>query len=368
VILLLHNRYRHTGGEERAVTDTQWLVREHLGEDCEVLERDSAALGNTRAAIALVRGGLQPDDVAAAVKRTKARVVHAHNTNPAFGWRALAAARSAGARVVLHLHNYRLVCAVGTCVNSRGQDCTRCHGRDTLPGVALRCRGGKAESVAYGIGLATWQQRLVAQADVIVVPSQAARHRLRALGAPVRDVQVVPHVLRSFATTSTADQGQFALIASRLAPEKDVAGALEAAQTAGIPTVVAGTGPLEKALRYAYPATTFKGLVSRDELAELRSRACVAVSASRAAETFGLGALEAMADGVPVAATGVGAVNELAPEADLVPAGNTRALADAIVRVAGDRQRGQACIAAARSRCSAEVVAPQLAAVYDRAG
>ena len=61
--------------------------------------------------------------------------MHAHNVHPAFGWRALAAAREAGARVVLHLHNYRLVCAVGTCF-THGEDCTRCHGRNTLPGRA----------------------------------------------------------------------------------------------------------------------------------------------------------------------------------------------------------------------------------------
>ena len=31
MILLLHNRYRTTGGEERVVDDLLWLVREHLG-------------------------------------------------------------------------------------------------------------------------------------------------------------------------------------------------------------------------------------------------------------------------------------------------------------------------------------------------
>jgi len=30
VILLLHNRYRVTGGEERAVEDLAWLIREVL--------------------------------------------------------------------------------------------------------------------------------------------------------------------------------------------------------------------------------------------------------------------------------------------------------------------------------------------------
>ena len=110
-----------------------------------MLERDSPRSARPRAAAGLLRGGLEPDEVGEAVRRTGARVVHAHNVQPSLGWRALAAAREAGARVVLHLHNYRLVCAVGTCF-TRGEDCTRCHGRNTLPGVRLNCRGSRAEA------------------------------------------------------------------------------------------------------------------------------------------------------------------------------------------------------------------------------
>src|SRR3954469_13539396 len=170
MILLLHNRYRVRGGEERAVEDLAWLIREHLGEDVEILERDSRTLSNRQAAEGLLRGGLQPDEVHAAVRRTGARVVHAHNLHPTLGWRALAAAREAGARVVLHLHNYRLVCAVGTCF-THGEDCTRCHGRDTRPGVRLNCRGGSlGESAAYAAGLSLWQRRLPRHRDAVGVP------------------------------------------------------------------------------------------------------------------------------------------------------------------------------------------------------
>ncbi len=80
-----------------------------------LLERDSATLPRRRAAAGLLRGRLDPRQVGEAVRASGARVVHAHNLHPTFGWRALAAARDAGARVVLHLHNYRLVCAVGVC-------------------------------------------------------------------------------------------------------------------------------------------------------------------------------------------------------------------------------------------------------------
>src|SRR4051812_40250233 len=221
VLLLLHNRYRVLGGEERAVADLAWLVRTHLGEEVEVLERDSATLSGAAAARGLLTGGLDPDAVGEVVRRTGARVVHAHNVNPSFGWRGLAAAREAGARVVLHLHNYRLVCANGVCF-TRGEDCTRCQGRRTWPGVRLNCRGGsRAESAVYGAALAIWQRRLCEQVDRFVVPSAFALGRLRALQAPVGDrVDVVPSVQRSIAERAAPVAGGPVLFAGRVAREK----------------------------------------------------------------------------------------------------------------------------------------------------
>ena len=136
MILFLHNRYRTAGGEERVVDDLLWLVREHLGEDAQLLERDSASLGRASAAAACSAAACDPDDVAAAVRRTGARVVHAHNLLPTLGWRALAAARGAGARVVLHLHNYRLVCAVGTCFNAAARTARAAAGATRAPACA----------------------------------------------------------------------------------------------------------------------------------------------------------------------------------------------------------------------------------------
>ena len=121
MVLFLHNRYRRSGGEERAVEDLMWLVREHLGEDAELLERDSAVLGRGRAAAGMLRGGLRPDEVARAVRRTGARVVHAHNLTPAFGWRALAAAREAPARASSHICTSTGSCARSGSVSPTGR-------------------------------------------------------------------------------------------------------------------------------------------------------------------------------------------------------------------------------------------------------
>src|ERR1039458_380393 len=304
MVLFLHNRYRTTGGEERVVEDLMELVREQLGEQVELLGRDSASLSRGRAAAGLLRGGLKPEDVGRAVRLTGARVLHAHNLNPTLGWRALAAARAAGARGVLHLHQYRMGWAIGVCF-TRGAECTRCHGRDTLPGIRLNCRANLPEAAAYGASLALWQRRLADQADAVIVPSVFARERLRERGA--------------------------------------------------------------RRARAGGSEVRFVGHVGDAKLAALRAGAAIALVPSRSAETFGLAAAEAMAAGLPVAASRVGALPELLDEQSLVPADDACALAEAIARLAGDRAAGARGLERVRALCAPETVAASLASIYDAA-
>jgi glycosyltransferase involved in cell wall biosynthesis len=375
MILFLHNRYRTTGGEERTVEDLLWLVREQIGEPAELLTRSSAALGRGRAALGLVRGGLEPELIARAVRSSGARVVHAHNLQPALGWRALAAASRAGARIVLHLHQYRLVCAVGVCF-TRGSECTRCHGRNTLAGVRLNCRGSTPEAVAYGASLALWQRRLVEQADVVIVPSAFARERLRELGAPLPWDRV--HVLAPpirIAQAGPAEEpelpaawkGRYALVVSRLAPEKGVDVAIDACRAAGVPLAIVGDGPERDVLAERARGAEVRFLGHGDDaaLAGLRAGAALAIAPSRSAETFGLAAAEAMAAGLPVAASRIGALPELLGEESLVAPGDAGALAQAIVRLAGDRAAGERGRERVHRVCAPDVVAGALKELYD---
>jgi glycosyltransferase involved in cell wall biosynthesis len=376
VVLFLHNRYRSTGGEERVVEDLVALVREQLDEPAELLTRDSASSGRAGAAIGLLRGGFEPSEVGDAVRLSGARVVHAHNLHPALGWRALAAARAEGARVVLHLHQYRLVCAIGVCF-TRGAECTRCHGRKTLPGVRLNCRGSLPEAVTYGAALALWQRRLCEQADAFIVPSVFARERLRELGAPLpwERVRVLAPPVRvpdgaGAAVGTGAPIGPYALIVSRLSPEKGLDVAIEACRIAGMPLVIAGEGA-ERAALQAQADTEqvrFMGHVDNEQLAGLRARAAIALVPSRSAETFGLAAAEAMACALPVVASRVGALQELLEPDALVDPGDAPALAEAIALFAGDRAVGEQNRRRVRACCAPEVVAAALAEIYDGDG
>ena len=223
-------------------------------------------------------------------------------SSPALGWRALAAARTAGARVVLHLHNYRLVCAVGTCF-TRGADCTRCHGRNTLPGVRLNCRGGsRAESAAYAAGLALWQERIAAAADAFVVPSAfalgAAAHARRAARRPrPRDPERPAHVrgalrrrrrrLRALRGPAHAGEGRRGR--DRGLPRRGRAARRRRRRARARTRCAPPPGP----------DVRFMGRVGAGELAALRAGAAVALVPSRYEEILPLAALEAMAAGLP---------------------------------------------------------------------
>jgi glycosyltransferase involved in cell wall biosynthesis len=329
-----------------------------------VLERDSAGLAPARAAAGLLGGGLRPNAVAEFVRSSGARVVHAHNVWPWFGWRALAAAREAGARVVLHLHNYRLVCAVATCF-THGEDCTRCHGRNTLPGVRLNCRGSHAEAVVYGASLALWQRRLAETVDAFVVPSAFALRRLEELRAPLGGrARVIPSVQRTFAAASGAAGGRYALAAGRLTPEKGFADAVAACNAAGVPLVVAGAGPQLDELQTLGGDVRFVGRVGADELARLRREAALAIVPSRYAEILPLAALEAMAAGLPVVAAAAGGLAETVPEEGLYAPGDVAAATQRIAALYGDAAAGERALTLARDRYAPAVVASHLRELY----
>ena len=166
------------------------------------------------------------------------------------------------------------------------------------------------------------------------------------------------------------DGGGYALVASRLAPEKGVDVAIEACRLARMPLVIAGDGPEHARLRElaAGADVRFEGRVGRERLAALRAGASIALVPSRSAETFGLAAAEAMAAGLPVAASRVGALPELLDEPALVAPGDAAALAEAIGRLAGDRDRGARGRSRVSELCAPEVVAAGLTAIYDEAG
>jgi glycosyltransferase involved in cell wall biosynthesis len=374
-VLVVHNRYRLEGGEERSV-ELQLAALRRAGIAHALLERSSAELSRPRAALALLRGGSEEDDVRAAAGDLDADVVHAHNPLPLFGARALESARAAEASVVMQLHNLRLFCAIGVAARDGGP-CFRCHHRNTLPGLVLNCRESLPEAAVYAAALARHQPAIIHAVDRFVAPSHYAAGQSALLGVPVEKIDVVPHYLpaEAFAKKSRAADGQYALVAARLSPEKGIDTAVQAAALADIPLHVAGEGPgaaylMELASVIGAPVD-FIGRLDRDAVKRELGGAAMLLMPSRYHEFAGYSALESMAAGVPVIGSTLGALPEILGEQRCVPPNDPHAVAARMRQLWCEperrRREGDALITRSRERHSEERYMELLLDTYRRA-
>jgi glycosyltransferase involved in cell wall biosynthesis len=355
-VLLLHNRYRAEGGEERALADLKALLQAR-GHEVQLLERSSGRATRARAARSLLRGGEHPEHTENVVRAFGADVVHAHNVHPLFGWRALAAAKQAGARTVLQLHNFRLFCAIGIAYRD-GAPCYRCRGSNTLPGLVFRCRGSVGEAAVYAAGLHIQQGPLLGHADRILVLSEAHGNRLKQLGLPAARTSLLPNFVpeHRIAARTHAHERQYALVSGRLVEEKGFDTAIRAATAARVPLLVAGEGPDRPRLQElaAGSDVSFTGWLEPAALDEVRAGAAIVLVPSRCEEACPYAVLDAFAAGTPVLVSDRGGLPEMVEREAVLPAQDANAWAQALSQLWHDpvrlRERGQAALQHARER------------------
>ena len=133
------------------------------------------------------------------------------------------------------------------------------------------------------------------------------------------------------------------LVVTELVAHKRIEVALEAAEVAGAPIKVVGTGPELGRLRARFPNAEFLGRVPDLELADLYAGARALLVPG--VEEFGIAAVEAQASGRPVVATGAGGVLETIVDGETgvhLPAGGVDEFAEVLREVDFDRFRGDA--------------------------
>jgi glycosyltransferase involved in cell wall biosynthesis len=367
-VLQVHNRYRSSspGGEDRVVDQEGAALAErgHVVERFERRNDDIDDWSMTRRAIVpgqVVWSNAARRSLSTTIQRFRPDVVHVHNTFPLLSASVLYACRDANVPVVVTLHNYRLACATGDLFRD-GQVCHACVGRLPIPAVRHGCYRSSVATVPVAVATTVHARAWRTMPSAFVFISASQRDILAPLDFPparvfvkanlVPSSIVAPRAATRRAAGSQAGAAQpYVAYAGRLAPAKGISllmRAWDAYTTAGDPglqLVIAGSGPLDgevAAWAAGKRSVDVRGLLSREDCAELVAGAGAAIVPSEWEEAFGLVAIEAMALRVAPVAPAHGSFPELIRDGHdgvLFAPGDPHALAAVLRDVEADPER-----------------------------
>lgn len=277
-------------------------------------------------------------------------IVHVHTVvNPwVLEW---AAAR----RAVITVQDHRFFCAGRGRWTAGGERCGAAISRETCAGCF--------EDQAYFAQ--TWRltrDRLSALAGLeVVVLSRYMHGELVAAGLSPDRIHVVPPFVHRLPAAAAPEGGPCVLFVGRLTEAKGVRVAVDAWRRSrlGLPLVMAGTGPLREWAGSV--GAEVLGWQDRARLRPVYRRAAAVLMPPLWQEPFGIAGLEALTEGVPVAAWRSGGIPEWHPgDASLAEWGDVDGLADALRWASGRR-------ASAPTGFDRPTLMGRLEAVYDRA-
>jgi glycosyltransferase involved in cell wall biosynthesis len=326
-IVLVHSRYRSAApsGENRVVEQEKAALAA-LGHEVELFERRSDDIEKWSAArkaalpAAVVWNGQARRDLREALRARRPDVVHVHNTFPMLSASVLYACKDAGVPAVATIHNYKLACVSGDFFRD-GAVCHDC--AEGVPTAALKhgCyRGSRLATAPVALSVTahrrTWRTLVSAYACI----SAAQRDLLHGVGLPPERVFVRHNMIPERPVRRPAKQ-PVVVYAGRLDEAKGVPVLLAAwdryrseCDQPGLGLVIAGSGPLEDAVRAwaaSRPSVRVAGRLDPDACAEEMAAARAVLLPSAWEETFGLAAVEAMSLGVAPVAAAHGSFPEL---------------------------------------------------------
>lgn len=251
-ILLIHNTYLQKGGEDSVVAqELDCLQKEGYLVHSLFFNNSQKGIGSLlRYPFQLFFNLSAFVKVYRLVKKERIAIVHVHNyfyiASPAVFW----AAKAAGAKTVMTLHNYRLFCLNGLLFYNN-QPCTLCPDQQSFnPGIQRKCF---KESGIFSRALA-WSNRLHQQIqtfskkiDRFVVINPLQEQLLLNKGIPANKIIYKPNFFKGFDHQTPPPfetRDDFYLYVGRLNPEKGIQELVQAFKENGKKLRIVGDGPL----------------------------------------------------------------------------------------------------------------------------
>ncbi len=318
-VLVAHNAYRQRGGEDMVVEAEVALLRA-AGHEVHLLQRHNdeiVAAGRLGTALQTLWSRRTGADFRRLVATHRPDVVHVHNSFPQLSPSLHWASAAAGVPLVQTLHNFRLLCPQAMFLRE-GRVCEDCMNRLPWPAVRHACyRESRAQTaVLAGMltlhrGLGTWAHKV----SRYIALNEFCRRKFIEGGLPAERVVVKPNFVEAPLLVAQPRSGF--LFVGRLSPEKGVAVLAQAWRrwNAEASLVVAGSGPEAERLEGLCGARLL-GVLPLTEVQALMQRATALVLPSLCYESFPRTLVEAMAAGLPLIASRIGALADLVTEGE----------------------------------------------------
>lgn len=323
-IVLVHNQYQQGGGED-VVFDQERRNLERAGHEVVAYHRSNWEIDNPSplGRLALARDTVWSTrtrrDFVQLLDRESPDIVHVHNTFVVISPSIYSACHERGIPVVQTLHNFRLMCPNATFYRD-GNICEACSDRGLWSAVRHGCyRGSRTASATVALMLAThrllgtWRDSI----DSFIALTAFSRAKFIAAGFKSDKIFVKPNFIDPDPGPRTM-AGDYAVFTGRLSSEKGVMTLLRAWERLPVrcPLQIVGDGPERPQLKaFArernIPGIAFRGRLTREETLAVVKGARFAIVPSVYYEGFPMVIAEAMACGVPVVCSRLGAMEEI---------------------------------------------------------
>lgn len=319
-ILLVHNQYSTTGGEDQALAREKAMLIQWLGEE-NIFEYSVSVNDYSKWQIlrSIFYSRTQYRKVYDLVKQHQIDIVHVHNYFPVLTASVFKAAKAAGAKLVHTVHNYRWWCISGNFYRPTVGICTLCVDQQNFwNGIKHRCyRNSFLQSLVAKLAYAYYKKIGVFEwIDQFWVLTQFQYQQLIKLGVPVDKLQLKPNILdpATIQALPNAQRSGFLYI-GRLDAEKGIEYILSewVKLSEQYQLTIIGSGSLETALKSQYnqPNIIFTGALPFDQVNQYLQKAQYTLQPSLWYETMGLTIIESMQQGTPVIGFNIGTRPEL---------------------------------------------------------
>lgn len=271
-------------------------------------------------------------EISEIICRYRPQIAHLHNFYHQLTPSIIPILKSAGIKIVLTLHDAKLVCPAYLML-SHGKICSACKKGNFYKVITTRCQ----DSLFNGLLLcaeAYWHKWKGSydQVDHFISPSRFYAELVSRFRVPYCRISVIPNGVDTNRLVPTYKDEDYILYFGRLSNEKGVQTLLEAHSQLknGMPLKIVGTGPLEEEMKLRFKNGEFLGYKSGEELISLINSASLIVVPSEWYENCSMFVVEAMALGKPVIGANIGGIPEQIEDGKsgyLFEMGNTAELA-----------------------------------------